>query len=38
MVHPGSDDPIFLREEELMDTPWEKRARGRIELISYNSL
>jgi predicted glycoside hydrolase/deacetylase ChbG (UPF0249 family) len=38
MVHPGSDDPIFRREEELMDTPWETRARGPVELVSYNDL
>lgn len=38
MVHPGSDDPIFLREEQLMDTPWETRSLSPISLISYNDL
>lgn len=38
MVHPGSDDPIFKREEELMDTPWEARSKSPIKLISYNEL
>ncbi|MBX3390314.1 MAG: ChbG/HpnK family deacetylase [Phycisphaeraceae bacterium] len=38
MVHPGSDDPIFKREEELMDTPWEARSKPPISLVSYNDL
>lgn len=38
MVHPGSDDPIFRREEQLMDTPWESRSSAPIELISYDQL
>jgi predicted glycoside hydrolase/deacetylase ChbG (UPF0249 family) len=38
MVHPGSDDPIFKREEQLMDTPWESRSKSPIKLISYNDL
>lgn len=38
MVHPGSDDPIFQREEQLMDTPWESRSGIPINLISYNEL
>ncbi|MBN8599175.1 MAG: ChbG/HpnK family deacetylase [Planctomycetes bacterium] len=38
MVHPGSDDPIFQREEKLMDTPWESRSTAPISLINYNQL
>ncbi len=38
MVHPGSDDPIFAREERLLDTPWEATSRHPIELISYHQL
>jgi len=38
MVHPGSDDPIFKREEQLMDTAWESRSKTPIKLISYNDL
>jgi predicted glycoside hydrolase/deacetylase ChbG (UPF0249 family) len=38
MVHPGTDDPIFSREERQMVTPWEKRANFPITLISYNDL
>ncbi|MGH7242814.1 MAG: carbohydrate deacetylase [Phycisphaerales bacterium] len=38
MVHPGSDDPVFKREEQLMDTPWEQRSKSPIKLISYNEL
>lgn len=38
MVHPGSDDPIFKREEQLMDIPWESRSKSPVSLISYNEL